>query len=399
LPFLSPEKALRIFALRIFAPSNNVLSMNPFVYGKIVENEAFCPRDALISELGGCFESGQNTVLFGRRRVGKSSLVLAAGKHFPKRLLFRVDLFFTKDTAMFLEYCSNALFSFQNQRKGMFEEILSALKRVRPRIELDSNTGAPSLSFGLSGADPALLLHTVDDFFDYLGNAFGKNQLIVCFDEFQSILEYPEPEALLAKIRSKVQYHPFPYVFTGSDRSGLKTVFTRPKSPFYKSVRPIEVPSIPRKDFQPFLQKKFADGERTVSAEVWNELFSLEIPGDIQQLCAALWENSSAGDSLVKNVLPAAWGQIFAQEIEGFRSLLGELTALQLRVLKQIAKTGTENLYSLDSQQAIGASASSIRRSLTALTAKWILAKDDGAVYFNNPFLRQFLLCTSAFEG
>lgn len=373
--------------------------MNPFIYGKVVEGEDFCPRKDLMFELGGCLESGQNTVLFGRRRVGKSSLVLDAAKHFPDRLLFRVDLFFTKDTAMFLEYCSNALFSFQNQRKGMFEEILSALKRVRPRIEVDSNTGTPALSFGLSGADRALLLNTVDDFFDYLGHTFRQEQLIVCFDEFQSVLNYPEPESLLAKIRSKVQYHSFPYIFTGSDRSGLKTLFTRPESPFYKSIRPIEVLPIPRNDFQPFLQKKFEAGERIVSAEGWDELFRLETPGDIQQLCAALWEKSCPGDRLEGIVLQAAWRQIFSQEIEGFRSLLGELTALQLRVLKQIAKTGTDQIYSLDLQQTIGASASSIRRSLTALTAKWILAEDDGTVYFNNPFLRQFLLRTGSWDG
>ena len=72
--------------------------------------------------------------------------------------------------------------------------------------------------------------------------------------------------------------------------------------------------------------------------------------------------------------------------------LLGGLTALQLRVLKFIAGNGTENLYSLESQQTIGASASSIRRSVTALTDKWILVKDPEKIYFNNPFLRQFLI-------
>lgn len=83
--------------------------------------------------------------------------------------------------------------------------------------------------------------------------------------------------------------------------------------------------------------------------------------------------------------------RVFSREIEGFRSLLGGLTALQLRVLKFIAKRGAENLYSHDSQQSIGASASSIRRSVNALSDKWILGNDDDALYFNNPFLRQFL--------
>lgn len=86
-----------------------------------------------------------------------------------------------------------------------------------------------------------------------------------------------------------------------------------------------------------------------------------------------------------------AYDRIFAQELEGFRSLLGGLTALQLRVLKSISCNGTKNLFSLESQQRIGASASSIKRSLTALENKWILVNDNDEIYFNNPFLRQFL--------
>ncbi len=365
--------------------------MNPFVYGKIVEEKNFCPRNKLLSELGDCIESGQNLVVFGRRRVGKSSLVSNAGKQFPDRMMFLVDLFFTKDAAMFLEYCSNALFSFNHQRKGLLEKGMGALQRIRPRIELDPHTGTPYFSFGISRNDSGVLLNTIDDFFGFLGDEFSQNQLMVCFDEFQSVLNYPEADALLAKIRGKIQYHPFPYIFTGSDRTGLKTIFTQPQSPFYKSVRPIEVQTIPREDFQPFLEEKFASGKRTVVSSVWDELFELEVPGDIQQLCAALWESSDPDSEIDPSVLKEACERIFSQEIEGFRSMLGGLTALQLRVLKFVAKNGAQNLYSLDSQQAIGASASSIRRSLTALASKWILVKDDDRIYFNNPFLRQFL--------
>ena len=366
--------------------------MNPFVYGKVVEKKDFCSRDQLVSELEGCIESGQNTVLFGRRRVGKSSLVLNAAGQFPKRLFFRVDLFFTKDTSMFLEYCSNALMTFQPQRQGLLEKSVNALKRIRPRVEFSQDGSTPSLSFSVERQSNSVLLNTIDDFFGFLGEEFDKDQLVVCFDEFQSILAYPEADALLAKIRANVQYHPFSYIFTGSDRSGLKTIFTEPKSPFYKSIRPIAVGPIPREDFQPFLQKRFVAGGRTVAENVWDSIFQLAVPGDIQQLCAALWENSDSGGQVNRRTLEKAYDRIFSQEMEGFRSLLRELTSLQLRVLKVIAKQGAENLYSLDTQQTVGASASSIRRSLSALQKKWVVVRDGNELYFNNPFLKQFLI-------
>lgn len=365
--------------------------MNPFIYGKIVQEENFCPRNELLTELTGCMETGQNLVVFGRRRTGKSSLVLNAAKHLPDRLFLMVDLFFTKETSMFLEHCSNALFAFNHQRKGLLEKGMGALKRIRPRLEFDPGTGSPSFSFDISGNRESVLLNTIDDFFGFLGDEFTRDQLIVCFDEFQSILEYPDADALMAKIRAKIQYHAFPYIFTGSDRHGLQTIFSRQESPFYKSVRPLNVQPIPRNHFQPFLEKKFHSGNRTVSCDVWDALFDLNVPGDIQQLCAALWECSNHDSKIDSTVLKDACDRVFSHELEGFRSILSGLTALQLRVLKFIARHGPQNLYSHETQQAIGASSSSIRRSVTALTSKWILIKDADELYFNNPFLRQFL--------
>jgi len=140
------------------------------------------------------------------------------------------------------------------------------------------------------------------------------------------------------------------------------------------------------------LQKRFVAGGRTVAENVWNSIFRLEVPGDIQQLCAALWENSDSGSQINRRTLEKSYDRIFSQEMEGFRSLLGELTSLQLRVLKVIAKQGAENLYSLDTQQTVGASASSIRRSLSALQKKWVVVRDGNELYFNNPFLKQFLI-------
>jgi len=365
--------------------------MNPFIFGKIVEKPNFCTRKALADDLQDAIVAGQNAVLYGRRRVGKSSLVLHTAKKSPERLFLLVDLFFTKDAAMFLEYCTTALFTFNSQRTGLLEKGVQALKRIRPKIEIDPQSGTPSLSLGISRDEPETLLNTIDDFFSFLAAEFKPDQLIVCFDEFQSVLGYPDAERLLAKIRSQVQYHKFPYIFTGSDRSGLKSIFANEGSPFYKSARAIEIKSVERSDFQPFLNHKFKAGQRTLSDSVWDSIFELEITGDIQQLCSSLWQSSEAGTVVNLETLTAAYDRIFAQEIEGFRSSLGNLSALQLRVLKAIAKSGIANLYSRESQQSIQASASSIRRSVTALTEKWILIKDHDEISFNNPFLKLFI--------
>lgn len=369
--------------------------MNPFIFGKVVEDVQFCPRESLSASLGGCIESGQNTVVYGRRRVGKSSLVLNTCKRFPKRSMLLIDLFFSKDSVVFLRYCSHALFSLNARRQGVVEKTMTALRRVRPRLDVDPDTGAPSLSLHVSKQEGSAVLQTVDEFFDLLDAEFKSAELVVCFDEFQSVLNYPDAPELLARIRGKVQYHGFPYVFTGSDRTGIQKIFTDPHSAFYKSVHPLEVPGLARDRFEPFLEKRFADGKRKVVPEVWDEVFQLDVPGDIQQLCASLWDCSAMGSTIDKDTLDQAYERVFAYEIEGFSSLLTNLTSLQMRVLKQIASAGTRDLYSVATENLIGASGSSIRRSVSALTKKWILVEDQGRLYFNNPFLQCFLVRSS----
>ena len=47
----------------------------PFRYGCVVEGEYFCPRPELERQLRDYAEAGQNLVIQGERRMGKTSLV------------------------------------------------------------------------------------------------------------------------------------------------------------------------------------------------------------------------------------------------------------------------------------------------------------------------------------
>ena len=51
---------------------------NPFRYGRVVGGEDFCPRPALQKQLEGYIRADQNASIQGERRLGKSSIALAA---------------------------------------------------------------------------------------------------------------------------------------------------------------------------------------------------------------------------------------------------------------------------------------------------------------------------------
>ena len=52
--------------------------MKPFEFGCVVKGDVFCPRPEIESILTSNMESGQNTVVVGERRMGKTSLIMSA---------------------------------------------------------------------------------------------------------------------------------------------------------------------------------------------------------------------------------------------------------------------------------------------------------------------------------
>ena len=58
---------------------NNIMK-NPFAYGRVVEGVDYCPRPKLEKLLADMLASGQNVVLHGARRVGKTSLAMRAAR-------------------------------------------------------------------------------------------------------------------------------------------------------------------------------------------------------------------------------------------------------------------------------------------------------------------------------
>ena len=77
--------------------------------------------------------------------------------------------------------------------------------------------------------------------------------------EFQDVLKIEgDPQAAVAQLRSRIQFHAdIPYVFAGSIRQDMETIFTSPDWPFFKSAIPIHLAALTFEEFSPFLLDKF----------------------------------------------------------------------------------------------------------------------------------------------
>ncbi len=366
--------------------------MNPFKYGSIVQGKDFCGRKGLLKQISGHIESSQNIVVFGERRIGKSSLVFEAVRKSGGTELLYMDLLGIKSVDAFCKRMLRAIVTLE-KKASWVTKMIKALSHLRPTISTDPVTSMPIVSFDTSVELKASSIQEVLDLIESIGK---KKRFVVVFDEFQDILKINDADEAIALLRSRIQFHNnIPYVFVGSIRNKMEQIFTSPSSAFFKSAIPITVDPLPYKEFSKFLIKKFENGGRRVIEETLKHVFEIanNITGDIQQFCETLWEVTPEGESISPGRLKAALDLIFAREQKSYETFVSLLTDFQLKCLTALAKEGGKRVYSINFMKSVGPhSSASVNRAITRMVDINILFKSGKEVRFVNPFFRAWLL-------
>ncbi len=366
--------------------------MNPFKYGRVVGAEDFCPRPALLAQMTAFIKSGQNVVLQGERRMGKTSLIHETLRRLKNRRMLYVDLLEIKTADDLCRRMVKALVSME-QRAGLLEKILKSLAQLRPVVSFDSLTGHPSVTL-----DAAVTLQpdSIDSILDLADEIHKKKPLVAVFDEFQDILNISDARETLALLRSKIQFHrTLPYIFAGSVRNQMADIFTDPDSPFFKSAVSIDVGPLDGAAFGKFIVDKFALGKRTIGKELILKLQDIaeSVPGDIQELCGALWETTSHGESISTAHIGPALELIYSREAKGYETALVQLSGQQLKCLVGLARLGGKSPQSSAFVQGAGFTLpASVKKALTRLIQLKIVYRLQGEYKFVNPFFKSWLL-------
>ncbi|NIM16475.1 MAG: hypothetical protein GTO45_31060 [Candidatus Aminicenantes bacterium] len=366
--------------------------MNPFKYGQVVFDEDFCPRPKLEKALKSHISSAQNVLLEGERRIGKTSLIYEIIRKMNKLRLLYIDILEVKTVDDFCRRIIKAIVSME-QKSGLIEKLFKSLAYLKPVMGIDPLTGTPTLSL-----DAAVRLKpdSIEGLMDLIHSAYKRKKLVVVFDEFQDILNVKEAPAALAILRSKIQFHTdIPYIFAESVRNRIDDIFNNPGSPFFKSAITIDVGSLDREIFGDFLQKKFLIGKRRVPQSLLDRIFEIaqDNPGDIQQLCGAVWEVTSYGNDIKDDIIPSALELVYSREYKGYEAALSQLTGQQLRCLIGLANLGGKSPLSSGFIKVTGINQpASIKRALNRLVQLKIIYKYQKEYKFINPFFRSWLI-------
>ena len=364
--------------------------MNPFQYGCVVGGENFCPRPELERQLREFAESGQNLVIQGARRMGKTSLVQHAIGGMRRMRLVYVDLYGIRSVA---DFCARAMKGVA-KASGEISFLKKAVRlafRLRPVIAIDPHDGSTTISVDArAAAEPDSLGQVMA----MLARLAEDGRVCIVFDEFQDILRLENARGVLAEMRSTIQFQSdTPYFFTGSVRNEMMSIFDDADSPFFKSALTFAVEEIEPASFMRFLAGRFRKGDRRIGNAVLSRIlrFADGVAGDVQEFCEALWETTEPGAEITSDDFDKAFRLLFSRELGGYEAILERLTPGQNSVLRTMAVHGGAQPYSHEFASLAGRSTSSIRRIVDRLVSDHILFLRKRAYRFSNPFFREWL--------
>ena len=365
--------------------------MNPFKYGCIVDGENFCARPKLAREMVGYVRSGQNLVIQGERRIGKSSLVTNVVRGMRGYRLLYADFMDVRTVTDICNQIADALCMFESG-DSVFRKTFGLLSHLRPVITVDSNTGMPTISVDARASESPSSINTM---MNAISEHVKGRKVCVVFDEFQDVLSVKGGERVLAMMRSKIQFlSDTSFVFLGSARNRMLDIFMSPDSPFYKSATVFDVGTIPDDDFYGFISGRFAKGGRKLPRQMFDAIleFVNRTSGDVQEYCDAIWQSTSDGCVITETDAESALRRIFARESGAFSTFCHQLTDIQFRVLKALARVGGHHPLSGEFLEAARVTnTATVKRALTALCNARLVYVLEGEYRFASPFFREWI--------
>jgi len=370
---------------------------NPFEYGGVVAEEAFCNRQRELADLGRAIENHEKLFVFSERRLGKTSLARAALRRLPPKqcLGAYVDLWPTDGEAAFVCALAKAVAtSLSTSGQRLLETARSLFGRLAPKVTLDEE-GKPTLGFEMSKRTGLAL--ELDEVLEAPARIAARRErsVVVVFDEFQQILEYGS-ELVERKLRSVIQNHRnVAYLFLGSRRHLIQSMFTERARPLYRAAAHYPLGPIAEEHWLPFVRTRFERANKGIGDEHVRAVCRLTQghPFYTQHLCHVLWEICEEDRAVTDGLIQAAVGVLLQRENYAYTALWDSLSLPQKRFLKGLAaEPGGNKPFSGEfiGNHGLG-SASTAQRAAQALMQKDLVDRENGAFSIMDRFLRLWI--------
>jgi uncharacterized protein len=376
----------------------NRVVYSPFRFGALALDEAFADRQSERAELAADIRNGQDVVVFGRRRLGKSSLAWSAAQAAAAEgvLIAQVDLMTTPSKERFAAALADSIFDqIASTLERAKEAALAPFRRlqVQPVITVNPEDGSYAFSFeaGDRRADIDATIERLLRLPAELAGARGRKAALI-MDEFQQIVEI-DP-ALPNLMRAVFQQQPeVAHVYLGSRRHIMERIFSDQNEPFWRSAKAIELAPIEPAAFAPFLIERFEATGKAIGPEIVAQLLERTEghPYATQQLCYFLWQRTAAGEEASEQQLGQALEDVLRSEHTHFTLLWDGASSNQKLVMEALARE-PGHPFKADYRRRHGLGpATNAQRALKTLEQREIVAGRRGAYRLVEPFLAEWL--------
>jgi uncharacterized protein len=366
--------------------------LNPFVLTGYLGKEYFCNREKQIKELQNHLRNDRNIVIYSWRRLGKSALIYRLfDEIFEKNKVetLYVDLMATANLSEALQQIIEAVyFKFGKTNASIGQTFLKILGSLGVEFSIDPLIGVPSISLGLKANQPSEV--TLFKIFEFLNNR--KEKLVIAIDEFQQITHYENNNAEAVFRNIMQQFPSIRFIFSGSHKHLMSSMFAEKNRPFYRSCQTIHLLPIDKSDYSDFIKSQFTSGNKNIEDECIDMIYtwSRGQTFSIQLLCNRLY-----GD--YKNVRPEELditiNNILQQDASFFAHYQHILPKNQWNLLKAIAKEDiveSPTAMVFLKKYNLGA-ASSVSTALKKLLETELIIHENGTFYIQDILLSRWL--------
>ncbi|MBP6870628.1 MAG: ATP-binding protein [Bacteroidales bacterium] len=350
--------------------------MNPFIISAYYGPDYFCDREKETERLIGAVVNGRNMVVSSLRRMGKTGLI----KHFLHQLpadeffLVYVDIDQTDSLNDLVKVLINSLIKIKQQ--SFSERIIDFIKQFHPVISFHPVTGLPEVEFRQTGASqPETSLVAVLEHLEKL-----ERPVVVAVDEFQRINAYPDNRTE-AFLRSIIQHlHNVRFIFSGSSRNILLSMFGDHSRPFYQSADFLSLERLDPIIYQEFILHHFTATGRTIGTDdiadciAWTDNHTFYS----QYLFNTIW---GSGSSVIDaETIREIKENILSSRESMYLNYRNLLTGNQYQLLKAIAlEGGAEHPNSIEFIRKYNlGSASTVNSALKTMMEKEMIYFESG---------------------
>jgi len=373
---------------------------NPFEIGMLASGRHFADREAEVERIARALrEPGSRLVVFGDRRLGKTSAIERAAEQ-VRRGGEQVAIASLATASDPIDAGRRLLLAVRDAIGRNWRETLEAiLARLEVGYEVRPSPAAgqpPSLriAVGLRPEDRGAewlpdVLDAVHAQLDAEGRSLG-----LAIDEFQQIHRWGGEGSEWALKTVMERHQRLGYVLAGSKKSLIEGMITTKGRALWKQVEPLEFGPIDPDILAEWIVQQGARTGVRIPFPVADDIVSMAGPRtrDVVQLARAVWDDALRAGEAREGAAAHAAERIVREQAAIYERIWRELNSREQQLLRVFVAEPGVQILSTDTERRFGLGAkTTVQSAVGRLVDEEHLVRAGGGYVFDDPFFRRWV--------